>query len=430
MKTLLRICLCLLIAFTQMVSLTGLACSMCKVTIHGKTYLGNNEDSWRIGARISFVNAPPGKLGALYVSYSDLFPQGAMNQAGLAFDGLTIYKEKIKIDPSKKSLTNFATFVRKIMQTCQTVDDVMHYAIQYNRDIIRNGQLFFADKSGHYLIMEPDTMILGNDDKYIIANFCPSVTPEKERLNWGRYQRGRDYINKHPFDTTANYCLALVDTMHECREKMGDGTMYSSIADLQKGDFQLYFYHDYNREVKFNLAGELAKGDHTIDIASLFPTNEEYERLVNYKVPQNDQRIATFLLFCGGLFAFSAPFFLISYLVNLNVSTRIQDSYVSYKLLVAIISMPMLYYMFLLVRTPAMFYSKAPYQDIYFSLTNMAAYLPFILLVLIIPLLRANIQVFSRASWWMPSKLLLTLNNLAYLALLFLFIYWGFYEVW
>ncbi|NIJ54583.1 hypothetical protein [Dyadobacter arcticus] len=402
---------------------------MCKVTINGKTYLGNNEDSWRTGSRINFVNAPVGKLGALYVSYSDLFPQGGMNEAGLAFDGLTIYKEKIKVDSSKKTVTNFSQFVTEIMQTCKTVEEVEQFAIQYNRHIISNGQLFFADKSGHYLVMEPDTLILGNDDKYIIANFCPSVTPEKERLDWTRYRRGREFINTHQSDTTANYCLALVDTMHECREKMGDGTMYSSIADLQNGDFRLYFYHDYTKEVTFNLASELAKGDHILDIVSLFPKNAEYEILAGYKVPQNDKRIFLFLLFCGVIFAFSAVYFLIGYLISQRRLTRFPDSYLGFKLLLFVISVPMLYYMFLLVRNPGIFYSQAPYHDIQFSLKNIVAYLPFILILLILPLLNVNIKVFAKNIWRMPSKLLLTLNNLIYLMLIFLFIYWGFYDV-
>ena len=33
------------------------------------------------------------------MSYGDTFPQGGMNEVGLAFDDLNIYKENIKIDP-------------------------------------------------------------------------------------------------------------------------------------------------------------------------------------------------------------------------------------------------------------------------------------------------------------------------------------------
>jgi hypothetical protein len=402
---------------------------MCKVTINGKTYLGNNEDSWRTGSRISFINAPAGKLGALYMSYGDMFPQGGMNEAGLAFDGLTIYKEAIKINPLKKNVTNFSEFVRGIMQNCKTVEDVIAYANRYNRHIIPNGELFFADKSGQYLIMEPDTMLLGNDDKYIIANFCPSITPEHERLNWSRYRRGRGFINKHRSDNGGEYCLALVDTMHECREKLGDGTMYSSVADLHEGSFSLYFYHDYTRVVKFNLANELAKGDRVIELTSLFPDNVEYDRLVSYKVPQNDRRIFLFLLFCGAIFGVSAIFFLLSFLINIFRARHATNPYLKLRLVMAMICVPMLYYMFVLIRTPAMFYSKAPFEDFQFSLKNVAAYLPFVLLLFIVPLIRTNVYLLRRKIWGLTSKLIFTLNNLVYITLILMFTYWGFYDV-
>ena len=82
------------------------------------------------------------------MSYGDGFPQGAMNQAGLAFDGLTIYKPNLKIDPATKAIPYFAAFVREIMQTCQTVEEVKRYARHYNRDIIRNGELFLPINGG------------------------------------------------------------------------------------------------------------------------------------------------------------------------------------------------------------------------------------------------------------------------------------------
>ena len=233
--------------------LESLACSMCKVTINGRTWLGNNEDSWRLGSKVWFEKAEPGKLGAVYVGYSDYFPQGGMNEAGLAFDGLTIYPKNIKPDPSKKSIVSAPAFIKELMQTCRTVEDVKQYANQYNREKLNAGVLLFADSTGKYLVLEPDTVIIGSDDKYIIANFCPSNTTDEEKLNWDRYARGKSFISNHPTDTSEQYALALTDTMHECRNRLGDGTMYSFVADLQKQILTLYFYHDFTHKVIFNL---------------------------------------------------------------------------------------------------------------------------------------------------------------------------------
>lgn len=217
--------------------------------------------------------------------------------------------------------------------------------------------------------------------------------------------------------------------MHECREKLGDGTMYSSVANLSDGDFSLYFYHDYTKEVKFNLKQELAKGDRVIELASLFPDNIEYNRLVNYKVPQNDRRIFFFLLFCDAILGVSAIFFLLSYLINVFRAARTPDPYVKFRLVMIMICVPMLYYMIALIRTPAVFYSKAPFQDFQFSLKSVAAYLPFVLLLSIVPLIKTNLHLLRRKIWGLPSKLLLTLNNLVYITLILIFTYWGFYDV-
>ncbi|WP_461056224.1 C45 family peptidase [Spirosoma arcticum] len=418
-----------LAALLNLACLNVSACSMCKVTTNGRTYLGNNEDSWRIGAKIWFEKALVGKLGALYVGYANLSPQGGMNQAGLAFDGLTIHPQKVKIDPTRKTVTNFSAFIKHIMQTCRTVDDVRHYAIQFNRQGMREGELLFADKSGRYLVMEPDTMIIGNDKNYIIANFCPSITSEKEKLGWGRYRRGREYISNHQSGINFNYCLALVDTMHECRPKLGDGTMYSSIADLQNCEFTLYFYHDYKHELKFNLEEELFKGDHVLDMVSLFPNNSEYENLMSFKVPQNDAFILMFLYCCGVVFLFSSLFFLVSYVRNRKAATNKQGSYIVVKLLLFPISIILLHYVSVLIRNQAIFYFPAPYQDSKFSELTIAAYIPFLLLLLIFPLAKVNLKLLYTNTWQTSSKLLITLNNLIYVALILLFAYWGFYDV-
>ena len=248
----------LLIALS--IPFTGSCCSMCKVTINGRTYVGSNEDSWRTNSRIWFEKGLQNGLGSVYVGFGDL-PQGGMNEAGLVFDGLTTLPKQIKNDPTKKEISSPKDFLKEIMQTCKSVDDVKRFASQYNRQkFYNNGVLVFVDRTGKYLVMESDTLIIGSDDKYLIANFCPSNTSEEEKLTWDRYRRGRMFLDNHKADTSSNFCFALTDTMHECRERIGDGTMYSFIADLDKGDFTVCFYHDFKHPITFNLKQELVKG--------------------------------------------------------------------------------------------------------------------------------------------------------------------------
>ena len=283
MKAIIQI-LTLVLAFIAPFGISNcIACSMCKVTINGHTYVGSNEDSWRMGSRIWFEKATSGKFGCVYVGYDEL-PQGGMNEAGLAFDGLTTLPKPLKHDPLKKEINNPRDFLKEIMQTCKTVEEVKRIASQYNRQKFYNhGVLLFADRRGNYLVMESDTLIIGNDDKYLIANFCPSITSEQEKLTWDRYRKGKLFLNNHINDTSSNFCFALTDTMHQCRKRIGDGTMYSFVADLDRGDFTLCFYHDFQHPIKFNLQQELADGNHVLQMTSIFPPNPEFQKFIKFK---------------------------------------------------------------------------------------------------------------------------------------------------
>ena len=412
----------------MLLQIESFACSMCKVTINGRTYLGNNEDSWRIGSRVWFENKTFGNFGAVYVGYGDNFPQGGMNEARLAFDGLTIYPKSLNLDPSKTTETNSNKFIREIMQNCTTVEDVRNYAIKFNRPF-NGGVVLFADKFGKYLVMEPDTMTIGNDAKYIIANFCPTTTSDKQKLNFERYKRGNDFLLNHTNDTSSNYCLALVDTMHESRNKIDDGTMYSFIADLEEGNFSLYFYHDFKHNREFNLKTELAKGNHSFEMLDIFPPNADYKKLVDFKTPQNNVALRLFLIFCEVLFSFSSLFFLVTFLRNRKSLPQVNSVNPKIKILLFVVSAILLYYVNVLSNNQAIFYFPSPYHDWRFSMLNIAAYIPFLMLILIVPLIVQNIKVLKTTAWTTFSKYLFTLNSLTYLALIFLFTYWKLYNI-
>jgi len=419
-----NIILVFFIAFMSAITADSHACSMCKVTINGRTYLGNNEDSWRMGSTVWFENGGEGKLGAVYFGYSDHFPQGGMNEAGLAYDGLTTLPKPIKNIAGKKSVTSPTEFLKAIMQSCRTVEDVYKYAIQYNRQQhFNHGELLFADPSGNYLVMESDTIILGKNPTYIIANFCPSITSEKEKLNWARYGRGHQFIQNNTTDTNGfRYTLALTDTMHECREKLGDGTMYSFVADLQNKDISLYFYHDFSRPIKFNLTSELEKGDHQVDMVSMFPANKEFTALTSFKTPRNTIWIAAFLMCAGTLFFISALYFTIDIILS-AIKKRI-GPFKNLKPVLVVLGFALCYYMYQLLSNAAILFSPAPYRDVSFSLLDIAAYLPYVCLLIILPMIYAATRIIKNPEWNILSKGMVMLNILACMILTGLFYYW------
>jgi hypothetical protein len=263
---------------------------------------------------------------------------------------------------------------------------------------------------------------LGNESKYVLSNFCPSTITDFKTIKQERYINGTAFL-KNKIDTSLAFCTALSDTMHVCRARIGDGTLLTSIMDLQKGIVHLYFYHNYKKQVQFNLKQELAKGDHSFEIITLFAKNPEYQKLLDFKTPLNSSAINYIIWSCFGLFSFTFPYFLIGYFRNRKIK------FAKYKLLLAVLSLFMAYYMIVLQLEIGIYYFPSPYKSYKFGLIDIASYLPFLILLLFVPLLIINRKVLNENNWNVFSKFLCTVNNFAFLTLILLFSYWGLYNV-
>ena len=260
-------------------------CSMFKITMHGKTMVGNNEDYWNPNDRIWFEKGQNGEFGAMYVGFDNFWPQGGMNQVGLVFDGFAEDYKAINDTVGKKTLgTNF---LKEIMKRCTTVYDVKNYLNQYNLSGLETSMFFFVDKSGKYLVAEGDSLIVGNKESYIVSNFYPSQIKNECDIPIPFYQKGRKYLENNK-DTSIVFCSSVMNTMHQ-EKGWGAGTMYTTVYDLKEGTIYLYFFRDYTHVVKFNLSMELAKNNYSLNIPELFPANNKgQDFLKNYNEINNE----------------------------------------------------------------------------------------------------------------------------------------------
>lgn len=402
-------------------------CSMFKITVFGKTMVGNNEDAWRVNSRIWFETGKNGHYGAAYVGHDDGFPQGGLNEAGLVYDGFAVYRRTLRPANGKKKMGDFGDFLFSILQQCATVQEVQHFVNQYDRSRSNGSMMLFVDKSGNYLVVEADTTILGHDEKYVLANFCPSLTPDPSVVTIARYRRGITFL-QHKEDTSLRFCTAMMDTMHECRARVGDGTTYTTIYDLQEKLIYLYFYHDYSRCVTFNLQKELAKGDHALLMSSLFPPNPEYIRFTRFKTPFNSSGLRLTLNLVRLFLWLSLPCFLLIYVRGLK---RKASTYLTRKvnfiwLVLLVMNLGLAYYVYNLLSDIYIFYFDAPFKRDGAHMFNLSAYFPAGLLILFIP------ATFMSAWYYRKSRnnyhlSMLLLNTLSYGILLSLFAYWTLY---
>jgi len=251
------------------------ACSMFKITKGGKTMVGNNEDYWNPNTRIWFEQGASSKFGAMYVGFDNLYPQGGMNEAGLVFDGFSMDYLAVSDTIGKKSIgteQDLFSFTKNILQTCSKVTEVKEFLLKYNLESFHSSLFFFVDKSGQYLIVEGDSLILGNDLTYIQSNFYPSCTKDANKVNIDFYQKGRKYLKENTADTSLAYCTNMMNAMHQEFGGVG-GTLYTTIYDLENGTIYLYYHFDFETVVSLNLNEELQKGNRSIKIPELFPKN-------------------------------------------------------------------------------------------------------------------------------------------------------------
>jgi len=247
-----------------------LPCTVYKITKNGHTFVGNNEDYWDPNTRLWIDKGKSKEYGCLFVGMANMFPQGGMNEKGLVFDAFSVEKRLIKKKSGKKAF--YSHLFRDVMKKCQNVTEVCAMLNKYDMSDLNGGMLLYVEKSGKYLIVEVDTMIIGNDENYLLSNFCPSKTINTRELNIPYYQKGRNLMEKNT-DTTLNYLTHLSDTLHQNFGEGYGGTLYTTIYNINAGTVNLYFYHNYTMTIKFDLKEELSKKDTILIIPELFPGN-------------------------------------------------------------------------------------------------------------------------------------------------------------
>ncbi len=428
-----KLCVTLLTVFFFLISDTRVqACSMYKITVDGKTMVGCNEDAWRTTSKIWFENGRSsneygaGFTGSREVGSDKTAPQSGMNEMGLAFSRLVAYFPNQK-NPftDRAKITNEVKYLTDILHKCATVENVKKHIEQFDHSLFFDHVFIYIDSTGKYLIVEPYNLILGDEPNYLLSNFCPSITDDESARKLNRYRNGEDFLNTHEVNSSLSFCSALSDTMHVCRSRNGDGTLLTSIWDLKDKLVNLYFYHSYDTTLQFNLSEELAKGDHIIDLPDLFPKNKEFERLKTYITPFNTPKLRYSLVLIGGVLTF------LSFLLGIYVIKN-KKSKISLKPLILLSAMNLLLtaYLVVLFFNKYIYFFDAPYKHHSSNLISASSYIPFLLLLIIVPfssfIFKQN-KSFKMKTW---VKALLFSNNLIYILLIISFSYWGLYSIW
>lgn len=409
-----------------------LGCSMYKVTQNGKTMVGCNEDAWRTTSKIWFENARiPTEYGAVFtgsrqVHYNRTVPQSGMNEAGLTFSRLTAYYPN-QNNPftGRKKIGDETEYLTDILHQCASVEDVEKHIENYDHSFFIHDVFIYTDSTGKYLIVEPYLLRIGQDQHYLLANFCPSITSTQEARKLERYRNGEDYISNHPIEASLSYCSKLSEVMQVNRKRNQDGTLLTTIWDTKARLVNLFFYHSFDSTVQFNLKEELSKGDYLMDIPPLFPSNPAFERLKNYHTPFNTPSLRITLVFLSGILTLFS-------LVMIYSAFRYRNSkdHKRALCLFGLMNVILTLYLFLLATHVNLYYFDAPYVHPTSTWISLSSYTPFLLLLLI-PLFISFIRKGLTSSQIITfHKFLWSAHLFVYLLLLFGFGYWGLFNIW
>jgi CubicO group peptidase (beta-lactamase class C family)/Tfp pilus assembly protein PilF len=256
------------------------SCTMYKITKKGKTIVGNNEDYLSPNSQFWFEEPEVNKFGVMYMGLLDNFAQGAINEKGLMFDGFYVPYLAIHNTEGKIKIS-IAKAIRNIMQTMSNVQEVKSYLETINLSSLTNSMIVFVDKSGAYLIVEGDEMIIGKESEKSFSNFYYSQTNNLKDVNLSYYQNGLKFLHSSDKKATLDYCSAAMS--HFAQKKSINSTQYSTIYDLNTLKIRVYLFHDYSQFVEIDLKNELKKGNHKTMIADLFPKESiGYKHYLNY----------------------------------------------------------------------------------------------------------------------------------------------------
>ena len=261
------------------------ACSMYKITHNGKTIVGNNEDWFSPNAQAWFIPAKDGTYGVMHVGFINGFPQGGINEEGLMFDGFAMPALAVNNVNGKINIP-LDQAITQAMQTCRQVEEVKEYFLTIDLSEMVTGMLVFVDKTGDYLIIEGDELILGEEKEQVFSNFYPSQT-RSEEVSIPFYQRGLAFINHSEGESSFSYCSSVMGSLQQ------NITQYTTIYDLDALTIRLHHFQNFKDYQEIDLRKELEKGAHQLYMHELFPENTA--GLKNYRMYNDAENPTRFL---------------------------------------------------------------------------------------------------------------------------------------
>jgi tetratricopeptide (TPR) repeat protein len=271
------------------------SCFFVSVADSNGIFVGINEDNLDLRPKVWFIPGTGKTYGRVLWGFDrGMFQyQGGMNEKGLMVDlnttaGYTGWKQ----DPAKSNLADSVDIFDYLLRNISTVDEAIDFFKKYNIDL-SSVMYVFADANRKSVIIE----VVDGELKILKKNLSYQICTNN-------VQSGIDIPNNYPCDRwrIADQILQeqntpSVDLIRRVLSATSAqfyfvSTDYSAICDLVKKKIYLYYFHNFEEVVVFDLINELAKGGTNYTLKELFKV-QPYSFLThrNIGVQWGDQRL-------------------------------------------------------------------------------------------------------------------------------------------
>jgi len=250
-----------------------LACTIFTASQEDIVLFGNNEDYSNPNTYIWVIPPTNETYGGVYFGFDDLWPQGGINEKGLAFDINALPEAPLNSHPEKPELDNYEGYIA--LQNSATVDEAIEILSGYNWGNAIWGQIHIADANGEAVVISagPDREVSftrkePGDSVFISTNFNLGSNPKDERegLCW-RYDKAVEALEGDA-ELTVEHFRDIVDAVHV--EGAYQNTLYSTIYDLKNGAIYVYYFHQYDEVVTLDVTEKITQVHEPVPLKDLF----------------------------------------------------------------------------------------------------------------------------------------------------------------
>ncbi len=252
-----------------------ISCTIITASQGDVVLFANNED-WT--SPDTYYWTRPGSdqtYGAIYFGFADFYPQGGINEMGLAYDinGLPA----VPLNPHRELPGTPNNFGAYMLERAATVDEAIELLSGFSWGDSISGQIHIADATGAAAVMsagaDGELAFTRKDqgDGYLVSTNFNLAYPENGTLPCWRYDKATEMLDRI-FERAVldvEQLRMVLEAVHQ--EGPSFNTVYSNIFDLRQGVIYLYHWYQFDEVVVLDVEETLTQGASSARFQSLFP---------------------------------------------------------------------------------------------------------------------------------------------------------------